>query len=109
LNYFNININIFSSCRIFFGLARPTSYRCVCADVKVLLSTHRSFRYIASGVAKFLSLDIFRQVYMGVFLSSSQAVPPRGNTSLRLQGSHFNATRLNRELHAEVSPIGSLA
>jgi hypothetical protein len=40
----------------------------VCSGVKVLLGTHRIFHYIASGVAKFISLDVFRQDYMGWFL-----------------------------------------
>ena len=88
---------------------KPTATDGVRRGVKNLLSTRRMLNYIVSEVAKFISLNVLRQVYTGIFLSSSQAVPPKGNTSLRLPGSHFNATRLNRELHVEVSPIGSLA
>ena len=76
----------------------------------MLLSTHHIFHYVVSDVASYVHLAVLIANLWGKFLSSSQAVPPEGNTSLRPQGSHLNAIhRLNRELPSEVSPIGSLA
>ena len=77
---------------------------------KVVLGTHHIFHYVISDAANYVHLMVLNANLWDKFLSSSQAVPPEGNTSLRLQGSHLNAIlRLNRELPAEVSPIGSLA
>ena len=77
---------------------------------KILLSTHHIFHYVASDVASYVHLAVLIANLWGKFLSSSQAVPPEGNTSLRPQGSHSNATlATQRTTHAEVSPIGSLA
>ena len=77
---------------------------------KVLLGTHHIFYYVVSDVVNYVHLMVLNANLWGKLLSSSQTVPPEGNTSLRLQGSQSNAIlRLNRELPAEVSPIGSLA
>jgi hypothetical protein len=35
------------------------------SGVLILLGTNRTYHYIASKVAKFLSLDVFSQIYMG--------------------------------------------
>ena len=75
----------------------------------MLLSTHHIFHYVASDVASYVHLVVLIANLRGKFLSSSQAVPPEGNTSLWPQGSHSNATlATQRTTHAEVSPIGSL-
>jgi hypothetical protein len=50
------------------------------------------------------------RLYIYDFLSSFQTVSPEGNISLLLQFLFYSShTRLNRELHVEVSPRGSLA
>jgi hypothetical protein len=91
-------------------LSRPTIRKGVRSVVLVLLGTHHIFHYIASRVAKFLSLNFFSQIYMGWFLIVFPGISTRWE--------HFSKTKvlimtpytsLNRELHADVSPIGALA
>jgi hypothetical protein len=76
-------------CRILEAGEANGTFGGVRSGVIVLLSTPRIYHCIASEAAKCLSLDVFSQVYMGWFLSSSQAVPPEGNTSLRLRFSFW--------------------
>ena len=77
---------------------------------KVLLGTHHIFHYVVSDVASYVHLTVLIANLWGKFLSSSQAVPPEGNTSLRPQGSHSTPLwATQRTTHVEVSPIGSLA
>jgi hypothetical protein len=46
-------------------VSNPTIRMGVRSVVMVLLGTHHIFHYIASGVAKFLSLNFFSKIYMG--------------------------------------------
>ena len=75
-----------------------------------LLGTHHIYHYVASDIASYVHLKVLIANLWVKFLSSSQAVPPEGNTSLRQQGSHSTPTLgYTENKHAEVSPIGSLA
>jgi hypothetical protein len=57
-----------------------------------------------------LSLDILVMNICDKFLSSSQTIPPKGNTSLWAQGSLLPNSAIGLiKIFAEVSPIGSLA
>jgi hypothetical protein len=46
-----------------YGLSRPTVQGGTHNGVIVLLGTHHIFHYIALGVAMFLSLNVFSQIY----------------------------------------------
>ena len=73
-------------------LARPTATNGVLLRRKNLLSTRRMLNYIVSEVAKFFSLDVLRQVYMGHFL----IVFPGSST----RREHFStATRFSFQRH----------
>ena len=64
-----------------------------CGGCEVLLGTHHIYHYVVSDVASYVHLTVLIAILWVKFLSSSQAVPPEGNTSLRPQGSHSNATQ----------------
>ena len=51
-------------CRILEADEANSTFADVRSGVLVLLSTHRIYYYIASGVAKFISLDVVSKIYM---------------------------------------------
>ena len=93
-----------------YRLARPIDKRGCAQWCESPTRYSPYFSLYCFRVAKFLFLDVFSQIYMGRFL----IVFPGSST----RREHFSTakalvltpyTRLNRELHVEVSPIGSLA
>ena len=97
--------------RIFGRLARPrVQQACVQLVVSVLLGTHHTRREFASEAANSLPNSTLATVIRDKVLSSPQAVPPEGNTSLRTRALSDASHWAKREqLNADVSPTGSLA
>ena len=74
--------------RIFGRFARPRVQQAwVQLVVSVLLGTHHMRREFASEAANSFPNSTLATVIRGEVLSSPQAVPPEGNTSLQTQGS----------------------
>ena len=78
--------------------------------VFVLLGTHHTRREFASEAANSFPNSTLATVIRGEVLSSPQAVPPEGNTSLRTRALSDASHWAKREqLNADVSPTGSQA
>ena len=78
--------------------------------VSVLLGTQHTCREFASEAANSFPNSTLATMIRGEVLSSPQAVPPEGNTSLRTRALSDASHWAKREqLNAEVSPTGSLA
>ena len=97
--------------KIFGRLTRPrVQQTCVQLVVSVLLGTHHTFREFASEAANSFPNSTLATVIRDEVLSSPQAVPPEGNTSLWTRALSDASPWAKREqLNAEVSPTGSLA
>ena len=97
--------------RIFGRLARPrVQQACVQLVVSVLLGTHHTRREFASEAANSFPNSTLATVIRDEVLSSPQAVPPEGNTSLRTRAlSDASPWAKRKQLNTEVSPTGSLA